>query len=185
MIIFLGDSIFEWWDQNIFNTFFSKFNPINFGKAGYTTKNVIEFLELTGFHSLKPDVIILLIGTNNSDHNYTTSQTFDEITKIIDLLSKLSPKSEIIILGILPRGSVPSDRKRILNEHINKMIENANFSKSVHYANVGYLFTDNDGIIPQDIMYDGLHLTQKAYYLLSEELSGFISTIFPSSKTTA
>jgi lysophospholipase L1-like esterase len=180
MLVFLGDSIFEWWDKYCYERFFSKYNPLNFGTAGYTTKDIIEFLELTQLHSLEPEVIIVLIGTNNSDHNYTTTQTLDEITRIIDLLAQLCPESEIILLGILPRGSMVADRKRIMNEHVNKMLQTSTFSKSIHYADIGYLFVDTNGLIPQDIMYDGLHLTQKGYHLLSEALCGLISAILPS-----
>jgi lysophospholipase L1-like esterase len=180
MIVFLGDSIFEWWDEKSFKLYFSEFQPVNFGTAGYTTKDVIQFLELTRLHSLKPEVIILLIGTNNSDHDYTTSQTLDEITRIVELLVELTPDSEVILLGILPRGFVPEDRKRILNEHVNKRLQVAKFPKEIHYADIGYLFMDNYGMISKDIMYDGLHLTQTGYILLSEALSRFISAILSS-----
>lgn len=179
MIVFLGDSIFEWWDEKSFKLYFSEFQPVNFGTAGYTTADVIHFLELTRLHSLKPDVIILLIGTNNSDHDYTTTQTLDEITRIVELLNELTPDSEVILLGILPRGFVPEDRKRILNEHVNKKLQVAKFPKAIHYADIGYLFMDTCGLISKDIMYDGLHLTETGYILLSEALSGLISAVLP------
>ena len=181
MIVFLGDSIFEWWDKICYEQYFSKFQPINFGTAGYTTKDILQFLEITGFHSLKPEVIILLIGTNNSDHNYTSQQTFDEISKIIELLYILTPDSEIILVGILPRGFIPEDRKRILNEQINKKLQVAKFSKSIHYADIGYLFMEPNGTISREIMYDGLHLTSKGYYLFSESLSSLVSAVLSSS----
>jgi len=179
MLVFLGDSIFEWWNKNIYEHFFSKFQPVNFGKAGYTTKDLLRMLELSNLHNFKPDVIILLIGTNNTDHNYTSQETVNDITIIIELLYELSPNSEIILLGILPRGLLPVDRKRILNEQVNKKLQVAKFSKQIHYADIGYLFTDDDGKISQEIMYDGLHLTPKGYYLLSEALSGFVSAVLP------
>jgi beta-glucosidase len=181
MIVFLGDCIFEQWDKEVYNHFFSDFAPLNFGMTGYTTRDLIIFLELTALHGLTPDVIILSIGTHNSDHNYTTTQTLDEIIRIIDLLFELTPDSEIILLGILPRGSKPEDRRRILNEHVNKKLKVVKFSKPVNYADISYLFLDKYGMIPDDIMHDGLHLTQKGYFLLSEALSGFITAVLPSS----
>jgi lysophospholipase L1-like esterase len=179
MIVFLGDCLFEQWDKQIYSDFFSEFSPINFGSTGYTSRDLLIFLELTGLHGLRPEVIILSIGTNNSDHSYTTTQTFNEISQIIDLLYEFTPESEIILLGILPRGLKPEDRKRILNEHINKKLQVAKFSKSVHYADIGYLFLDKHGLIPEGIMHDGLHLTKRGYFLLSEALSGFISAVLP------
>lgn len=181
MIVFLGDSLFEQWDKKIYTDFFSEFQPVNFGCTGYTTRDIIFFLEQTALHGLSPEVIILSIGTNNSDHNYTTNETIEEIAQIIDLLYQITPESEIILLGILPRGKILADRKRILNEHVNKKLQVAKFSKPIHYADIGYLFVDINGLIPEDIMYDGLHLTPKAYFLLSEALSGFITAVLPSS----
>lgn len=181
MIVFLGDSIFEWWDKKLYEQYFSKFQPVNFATAGYTTKDILKFLEISGFHGLKPEVIVILIGTNNSDHDYTSQETFNEISKILDLLYELTPDSEIILLGILPRGFLPMDRKRILNEQINKKLQVAKFQKSIHYADIGYLFVDTDEKISKEIMFDGLHLTPKGYFLLSEALSGFISAVLPSS----
>ena len=181
MIVFLGDSIFEWWDKGCYEKYFSKFHPVNFGIAGYTTKDILQFLDLTALHSLKPEVIIVLIGTNNSDHDYTSQETFDEISRIIDLLCDLTPDSEIILLGILPRGFIPDDRKRILNQQINKKLQVTKFSKSIHYADIGYLFIESNGTISKEIMYDGLHLTSKGYDLFSEALSGFVSAVLPSS----
>ena len=180
MIVFLGDSIFEKWNKELYGHFFSKFQPVNFGSSEYTTKDLLIFLELTGLHGIKPDVIILSIGTNNSENNYTTTQTLNEITKIIELLYELTPNSEIILLGILPRGKVPEDRKRILNDYVNKKLQKAKFSKVIHYADIGYLFMDSHGLIPEDVMFDGFHLTKKGYFLLSEALSGFISAVLPS-----
>ena len=62
-------------------------------------------------------------------------------------------------------------------EQVNKKLQVAKFSKQIHYADIGYIFTDDDGKISKEIMYDGLHLTPKGYYLLSEALSGFVSAV--------
>jgi len=182
MIVFLGDSIFEWWDTKLYEEYFSKFQPVNFGTAGYTSRDVIHFLEITGLHGLKPEVIVLLIGTNNSDYGYTSDETFREITRILEILSELSPESQIILLGILPRGH-SSDRKRILNEQINKKLKTCK-NNNTYYADIGYLFLNKFGDISNEIMYDGLHLTSAGYKLLSESLSGLISAIPPSSSKT-
>jgi len=174
MIAFLGDSITEAWDKEIYKQYFSQFKPKNFGVAGHTTRNTIDFLEKTKLHSLKPEIIILLIGTNNTDYDYSPRKTFDEIIQILSILSKLSPNSKIILLGILPRGNMPSDKKRITNEQVNRMLKTVRV-KNVYYADIGYLFLNKDKILSKEVMYDYLHLTQKGYLILSEILSKFIS----------
>ena len=65
MLLFLGDSITEWWDKEIFHNDFSKYKTINLGRAGHTTKDLINLLDQVGINTIKPCVIVLLIGTNN------------------------------------------------------------------------------------------------------------------------
>lgn len=178
MIVFLGDSITEAWDKTYYNKYFSQFKPTNFGVAGYTTRNIIDFLEKTKLHSLKPEIIVLLIGTNNTDYEYSSKKTFDEIIQILSMLSKLSPDSKIILLGILPRGHLPIDNKRIINEQVNRMLKTIRL-KNIYYADIGYLFLNKDKSIPKELMYDYLHLTQKGYLALSEILSKFIYFLIP------
>lgn len=176
MIVFLGDSIFQWWDKEQFNVF-SKYNPINFGVAGYTTKNVLDFLVMTNMHGLQPEVIVILIGTNNSDHNYTTAQTFNEIKDILEVALELSPKSKILLLGILPRGDSNADRKRVFNTTVNKLLKAEQFQKEIYYIDIGYMFLKDEEHISKKIMYDRLHLTSEGYGLLTECISSFIPVL--------
>lgn len=173
MIVFLGDSITQAWDKKYYEHYFSRFKPKNFGVAGYTTSDIIRFLDSTKLHSLKPELIILLIGTNNTDHPYTPNKTVEEIVHILTILTKLSPASKIILLGILPRGHKP-DKKRMINDEVNKKLK-AIHLHNVYYVNIGYLFLNRDKTIPKELMYDGLHLTSQGYKIFSETLLRLIS----------
>jgi lysophospholipase L1-like esterase len=183
MIVFLGDSIFQWWDSEHFQHF-SKYEPINFGVAGYTTRDILSFLELTQLHGLKPEVIILLIGTNNSDHNYTTSETFAEINQITRVILELSPHSKILLVGILPRGNSSVDRARVFNNEVNKLLKAEVNEKEIYFIDIGYMFLKGDSQISKEIMYDGLHLTKKGYGLLSEAISSFLLVLNPSASSS-
>jgi len=179
MIVFLGDSIIQWWDSEHFKIF-SKYEPINFGVAGYTTKDLLHFLQLTKLHGLKPDAIIILIGTNNSDHNYTTGETLAEIKELTKVALELSPQSKILLVGILPRGNSMTDRARIFNNEVNKLLKSEVKEKEIYFIDIGYMFLkgDEDHSISKEIMYDGLHLTKKGYGLLSEAISSFLLILF-------
>jgi lysophospholipase L1-like esterase len=173
MIVFLGDSIIQWWDQENFKVF-SKYEPINLGVSGFTTRNLLDFLLVTHMHGLKPNVIVILIGTNNSDHNYTTAQTFEEIKDIMEIALELSPKSKILLVGILPRGESNADRQRVFNTTVNKLLKAEKFQKEVYYIDISYIFLQGEEHISKKIMYDRLHLTSEGYRLLSEAISSFI-----------
>jgi lysophospholipase L1-like esterase len=182
MIVFLGDSIFQWWDKEQFKVF-SKYDPVNFGVAGYTTRDILDFLVMTNMHGLQPEVIVILIGTNNSDHDYTTAQTHKEIKDIVDVLLQLSPKSKILLVGILPRGASNADRQRVFNTTVNKLLKAEQFQKEVYYIDVGYMFLMGEESISKKIMYDGLHLTSEGYGLLSEAISSFIPILLENNPT--
>ena len=175
MIVFLGDSITQWWDNGIFSKYFSCLDPLNFGVAGHTTRDTLEFLEISNFHGLKPSAIILLIGTNNTDHDYTSVETFREIKKITNLLLELSPESKIMIISILPRGESPNDPKRVMNNEVNKLLVSDKFNSQVYFLDIANLFLKADGKISSRIMYDKLHLTSHGYMILSEAVYGFLN----------
>lgn len=185
MIVFLGDSITQWWDNTMFAKYFSSLDPLNFGVAGHTTRDTLEFLEISNFHGLKPAVIILLIGTNNTDHNYTSVETFREIKKITELLLELSPESKIVIISILPRGETLTDPKRLMNNEVNKLLVSGKFCSQVYFLDIANLFLKADGKISSRIMYDKLHLTSHGYMILSEAIHGFLSIILGSGPATA
>jgi len=173
MIVFLGDSITQWWDTEYFNHFFSVFNPVNMGIIGHTTKNTIELLNSTKLQTMQADIVILMIGTNNSEH-YTTIETVKDIQIILRKITEIWPKSKIILVGPLPRGERRSDPKRVYNNEVNKLLSKETFTTNVFYINIGYMFINDEGRINRHIMYDGLHLTRLGYKILSNSLSGFL-----------
>jgi len=168
----------QWWDKEIFEKYFSNLNPVNFGIAGHTTKDTLEFLQISKFHNLKPGVIVLLIGTNNTDHGYTSVQTFNEIREITQLLLELSPESKILVLSILPRGESKTDPKRVINNEVNKLLTTSNLDSRIFYMDIGHLFVKKDGTISSRIMYDKLHLTPHGYTILSEVVKSYLYVIF-------
>ena len=171
MILFLGDSITQWWDKQYFEMYFSMFEPVNLGMAGHTSKDTMDFINSSEIHGLEPSVIILMIGTNDADKKFTTGKTFEYIKYITSKLLYLRPKSRILLIGPLPRGETPSDPRRVYNKEVNKLLSKEKFDERIVYLDNGYLFL-KDGIISQTMMYDFLHLTIEGYRYLSESVFG-------------
>jgi beta-glucosidase len=174
MIVFLGDSITQWWDAEYFNHYFGMYKPVNLGMSGHTSKDTIEYLELSHFNNLKPSNVVLQIGTNDGDHEMTTHETASNIEKICSLIFEHSPRSNILVVGPLPRGENISDRNNIYNREVNKLLRVAKRDKRVRYIDIGGMFTDTEGKISKQIMYDYLHLTKDGYNILSEVVSEFL-----------
>jgi beta-glucosidase len=183
-IVFLGDSITQWWEPNLFKQHFGFYEPVNLAVSGYTTKNVIELLELSKLHNLNPEVIVLHIGTNNADNGITTGETLEDIHKIINLILKINKKTKILLISLLPRGLSSSDKYRVFNNEVNKLLEVAKFVDNVYYIDVSNIFIRGDGSISKKIMYDYLHLTDEGYQYFTESISSFLFLLYSSSSTT-
>jgi beta-glucosidase len=176
MIVFLGDSITQWWDAEYFNHYFGMYKPVNLGIAGHSSKDTLEYMELSHFNNLKPSNVVLQIGTNDGDHDMTTGETASNIEKICNLVFEHSPKSKILLVGPLPRGERVSDRHGVYNKEVNKLLSASQFRRDtrIKYVDIGIMFTDDKGKISKDIMYDYLHLTKQGYHILSEVVSEFL-----------
>jgi lysophospholipase L1-like esterase len=118
--------------------------------------------------------VVLQIGTNDGDHQISTGETAKNIEKICSLIFEHSPKVEILIVGPLPRGEGLSNRHRIYNREVNKLLRDSKRDQRIKYIDIGIMFTDDKGKISKDIMYDYLHLTKKGYHILSEVVSEFL-----------
>lgn len=174
MIVFLGDSITQWWDAEYFNHYFGMYKPVNLGMAGHTSNDTLEYMELSHFNNLKPSNVVLQIGTNDGDHEMCTGETVSNIEKICNLIFEHSPNSKILLVGPLPRGERVEDRNNIYNREVNKGLRSLKRDKRITYIDIGIMFTNEAGKISKDIMYDYLHLTKKGYNILSEVISEFL-----------
>jgi lysophospholipase L1-like esterase len=174
MIVFLGDSITQWWDAEYFNHYFGMYTPVNLGMAGHTSKDTLEYMELSHFNNLKPSSLVLQIGTNDGDYDMSTGQTAKNIEKICNLVFEHSPNTKILLVGPLPRGESVLDRNCVYNKEVNKILRDYKRDERVTYIDIGIMFTDENGRISKDIMYDYLHLTKKGYHILSEVVSEFL-----------
>lgn len=174
MIVFLGDSITQWWDLEYFNNYFEIYNPVNLGMAGHTSKDTMEYMELSHFNNLRPSSVIIQIGTNDGDHNMSTGETAANIKKICNLVFEHSPESKILLIGPLPRGKQISDRNNMYNREVNKILGASKRDTRITYIDIGYMFLETDKTISKNIMYDYLHLTKRGYYILSEAVSKFL-----------
>ena len=174
MIVFLGDSITQWWDVEYFNHYFGMYKPVNLGMAGHTSRDTRQYLELSHFNNLKPSKVVLQIGTNDGDHHMSTGETVANIQQICKAILEHSPDSKVLLIGPLPRGELPSNRHRIYNREVNKLLRKADRDPKVTYVDISIMFFKEDEVISKNVMHDFLHLTKLGYHILSEIVSEFL-----------
>ncbi len=183
-VLFLGDSITEGWGKapHIWEHYFGKYQPANFGIGGDQTQHVIWRIENGEFEGISPKVVVLMIGTNNS-HQHTGDQIADANQKIIGLIRAKIPGVKVLLLAILPcdasrnpdglitEAAIADAAKRVAaNDRANVLLAKLDDSVNVRFLNTNAVFLGRDGRIPWTIMPDQLHPTASGYQLWAEAL---------------
>ena len=186
-LLFLGDSITDAWGGEghgkggggeIFTKEFLPMKAANFGIGGDRTQHVLWRLQNGELDGIKPKVVMLMIGTNNSNGKDNTAEEIAEGVKaIVEEIHKKSPETKVLLLGIFPRGEKPNPQRekiKMVNEIIAKLDDKG---KTVKYLDIGDKFMDKDGIISKDIMPDFLHLTPKGYQIWADAVKAPIEEL--------
>ena len=119
-----------------------------------------------------PDVISILIGTNDFGNvilNRSAIDVGDRIIAIVERLSKFLPDTKIYLHTLLPRGVEDSGvdlRPRI--KELNKLIK-SNAPKNIELIDLWPIFVGEDDLsLAEDFLVEGesilrLHLNKKGY----------------------
>ena len=176
MLLFLGDSITGWWDNDIYERDFSKYENENLGIGGFSTHELIKILKYGGFvNKYKPKVVVLMIGINNLFDGANPEHVINDIRVIIDLILSKYPGVKILLRGLLPAGKFKDENIRTKIDDVNNVIMTYANEDDVFYIDNGDLFKDSDGTLDEKLMYDYLHFTKEGYELLSK---GLVPTIY-------
>ena len=182
-VLFLGDSITEGWAQapHIWDHYYAKYEPANFGIGGDHTEHVIWRIENGELNGISPKVIVLMLGTNNSAQN-TGAQIAAADKKIVEMIRSRLPGTKVLLLAIFPRGPRQSGGKAepweqrmavigAANTELAKLDDGAN----VRFLNINARFMGNDGTIPNIIMPDQLHPNAAGYQLWAEAMQPLLT----------
>ncbi|MEM1418126.1 MAG: GDSL-type esterase/lipase family protein [Myxococcota bacterium] len=171
-LLFLGDSITENLEgglgRRVMRRYYRSRRPFNLGFAGDRTEQVLWRLSHGAVDDLRPEVVVLLIGTNNTGHRMdAAADTAAGIARIVDELHARLPESQVLLLGLLPREATAEDPLRRRNEAINARIATL---PGVTFLDVGARFVRADGSLREDLLPDGLHLDEEGYRVLAEAM---------------
>jgi len=183
-LLFLGDSITDNWRKapEIWDKYYGKYQPANFGIGGDRTQHVIWRIEHGELDGINPKVTVLMIGTNNS-LDYSATDIAAANRKIIDMVHAKLPHTKVLLLGVFPRG--PRDRfggpvtpafvaeaaKRMETiRAVNTELARFDDGKSVRFLDITKVFLGPDGRIPDAVMPDQLHPDAAGYQLWADAM---------------
>lgn len=132
---------------------------LNFSIRGDLIQNILWRIT-NGELELKPRVIVLHCGTNNTPLN-TAKEIADGIVECVNQIRK-NFDGFIVVLTILPRGAKPNVLRE-KNEQVNKLVqENCHGLAKVQIVDISQGLVQADSTISHHDMYDYLNLTNAA-----------------------
>lgn len=167
-ICFVGDSITRLWDLEYY---FAGRNIYKHAVSGAILEDVAEW----NTSDCKDIPTVMLIGTNNlilgmQADTLTDDFILDFVNKYVEQAKKFQASS-FYAVSILPRNYLWKQNPKI-NEEIRNL--NQEIEKSLKLSGIDFYFVNlyseflsRENEIEKDYYFDGLHLTQEGYELLS------------------
>lgn len=172
-IVFIGDSITEYYDLN---KFYEQIPVVNSGTSGYTTDDLLAIIK-DEVYIYNPTKVVLLIGINDMNRYPDDVKLLENIKIIAKNIKEKRPKAKIYIESIYP---VDRERYRVLidNNVDNTRIKKANEEIEKFCIENNYIYInmfdelhdeETDRLI-YEYSKDGLHLNDEGYKLVTEKI---------------
>jgi len=174
-IVFFGDSLTDHWrdtGQAIWAKHFEPLGAVNFGIGSDGTQNVLWRVQNGELPPDGAEVVVLLIGTVNlNPPDARADDVADGVTAVVREIRRRSPRTRILLLGLLPRGARPNpvrDKVQAVNAIIARLADD----EHVHYLDLGSRLLGADGTLPSDVAPDAVHLSATGYQIWAEAMLG-------------
>jgi len=182
-LLFMGDSITDFWrnrGSNVWNKYYLVRNAANFGISADRTEHVLWRMDNGELDGIKPKVVVLMIGTNNTgkerDGKTPRNQppeVIQGVTAVVDDLRAKLPDTKILLLAIFPRGDGGPEQQAqidVINKSLATLERYSSHGKMVTYLDIGPKFLGADGQLHKDVMPDLLHPNEHGYEIWAEAM---------------
>lgn len=168
-ITLIGHSILDQWNV-------SKINNLevnNLGISGISTQEYIQYIINEKLLTTVSPIVLIMSGTNDIVKSaWSNEMIANNIQKLVDYILNINSDVKIYFLEITPTA-FRQDRNNIhireLNDYLKSHLEN------VTWVNLYYQFLNQYGKLDLKYSYDGLHLNEQGYQLLTEILEKELS----------
>jgi lysophospholipase L1-like esterase len=176
-VLYLGDSITQYWDPQVWAANLAPRGVLNAGVAGDRTEHLRWRLDHGNLDGSQPQGVVLLIGTNDLGHGRSPEEAAEGIRATLIRLREHLPETRILLLGLWPRDARPTDRLRREVVAVNQLIPRCADGRIIAYADIGGVLLDPHGWLTHDISPDLLHFSAEGYARLAPRLDLLIDRL--------
>ena len=184
-VVLIGDSITHFWGgepkanhvngPQAWESTFGKYRTLNLGFGWDRIQNVLWRLDHGELDGLRPRVIVLHIGTNNTSETAharqnTPAEIAEGIGAILRRIRAKAPEARIILMAVFPREQEPDHPRRAQISEINHLLASFGQLPGVTLLDLGSKLLQPDGTLSSAIMFDYCHPTEKGYRIWGEAL---------------
>jgi lysophospholipase L1-like esterase len=177
-VVFMGDSITDFWDDPKYGGFFPGKPYIDRGISGQTTPQMLIRFR-PDVIALKPKVVVILAGTNDIAGN-TGPATLPSIEDNLTTMAELARANgiRVVLASLLPISDYDKNREgklivrsvqrppeqiKALNEWMRKYA----VANGLTYLDYFSAVSDDKGFLKDELSEDGLHPNAKGYALMA------------------
>lgn len=180
-LVFLGDSITEGWEvagKDVWAERYGKRKAVNLGVSGDRTQHVLWRLDHGQLDGLDPKLVVVMIGTNNSNaKEHTSAEIGQGIEAVVRAVRAKAPKAKVLLLAVFPRGEKPNEQRAKNDEASHFAADAIADGKDVVFLDISTSFLGKDGVISKEIMPDYLHLSPKGYEIWANAVEGKVKEL--------
>lgn len=168
-VVFMGDSITQGWEgagKEVWKQYYGDRHAGNLGISGDRTEHLAWRLINGNLEGQTPKVAVVMIGTNNlGNTKHSPEAVIKGIEKVVATIREQTPSTQILLLGVFPRGEQPDNPFRAqikqVNDSIRKLADEED--SHVHFLDIASAFLEEDGSLSKKVMPDFLHLSPAGY----------------------
>jgi len=169
-VVFMGDSITDFWVVRSPETFFPSKPHVDRGISGQTTPQMLVRFRADVI-ALHPKVVVILAGTNDISSN-TGPETLEEIEGYLTSMAELARANgiRVVLASLLPVTDAlrPQTVRRPPEEIValNAWIKDYAKAHDIVYLDYYSAMLDDHQMLRQDLTVDGLHPNAAGYAVM-------------------
>lgn len=168
-VVFLGDSITEFWTK-AYPDFFDKKTYINRGISGQTTPQILLRFRADVIN-LKPKIVVILAGGNDIAGNTglsTTEMIMNNIISMVELAK--ANQIKVILCTVLPANYFywnPKEKPADRIIELNLALKNYTFSNEIPLVDYYSAMVDSEKGLKPNFTEDRVHPNKAGYLIMS------------------